>query len=67
MVLYQIFGIDGITTLQKSLFSHTFYEIHICFLLQKSEGNSDNKNRHGVLMLRVIILLQYNAILVHSE
>ena len=34
--------------LQKSLFSHTFYEIHVCFLFQKNEGNSDNKNHCDV-------------------
>ena len=51
MVFYHIFGFDQIlifyviTNLQRLLQSYFhihFYEIHICFLLQKNEGNLDN-------------------------
>ena len=60
MVLYQILCIlvfpEGITTFQKSLFSHTFLRDSRCFLLGKNEGNSDNKNHHGVLMLFLLIM-----------
>ena len=42
--------------LQKPLFSHTFYKIHVWLLLQKNEGNSDNKNHGGVLILYLLII-----------
>ena len=62
----------GIETLQKSLFSYTFYEIHVCFLFQKKEDNSDNKNHCSILTLflliiTVIFLLQYNLIFLGLE
>ena len=54
MALYQIFlywsssniwmSLEGTITLQKSSFSHTFFEIHVYLLLRKNEGISDNKN-----------------------
>ena len=47
---------EGIETLQKSLVSYNFYEIPVCFLSGKNEGNSGNKNHHGVLMLFLLIM-----------
>ena len=38
---------EGIKTLQKSLFLHTFHGIHGGFLLQKNKDNSGNKNHRG--------------------
>ena len=40
--------IEGKITLQKSIFAHTFLCNYFFFLLQKKEGNSDNKNHHDV-------------------
>ena len=67
MVFYQIFGIDKILIfycLQETLqcylnlsFHILFYEIHVCFLLQKNEGNSNNKNHRGVYALLLLIML----------
>ena len=41
---------EGIATIQKSLLSHTFLW-DSCFLLQRNEENSHNKNHCGVLTL----------------
>ena len=46
--LYILVSSEVITMLQKTLFSHTFYEIHVCFLLHKNEGNLDNKYNRNV-------------------
>ena len=53
----------------KRKFLHTFLCIQVCFLLQKKESNSNNKNRHDVYKLFLLImlrdfLLQDNAIFV---
>ena len=39
---------EAITMSEKSLFPHTFYEIHVSFLLQKTESNWDNKNHRDI-------------------
>ena len=46
--------------------------IFVWFLLQKNEGNSDNKNQRGILtsillIIMIVFSLQYNAILLHLE
>ena len=72
MVFYHISGIkvslEGITTSQKSYFHIPFYEVQVCFLLQRNESS----NSHGVLTLllsimQIIFLLRDNAILPHFE
>ena len=63
---------ENITTIQKSLLLHTFYEIPICFLLQKNEDKSDRKNHRDflalfLLIMQIVFLLQDNAILLRLE
>ena len=57
----------------KDIYFHIqFYEIHVRFLLQKNECNSDNKNHRDIKMLflliaMIVFLLQDNVILLHLE
>ena len=60
---------ESIKIINKKLFLHTFLCIQVCFLLQKKESNLNNKNRHDVYKLFLLImlrdfLLQDNAIFV---
>ena len=63
---------EGIKCYKNLYFHILFYEILICFLLQKNDGNWDKKHHHGVLGIMALnnddsFLLKDNTILFYVE